>query len=564
MDWNTACLDWEDRILSGRSLVPTLPLFEDEAARAVRVFNRLRIPDIPGRPTFGEAGGDWFRDIVAALFGAFDPAAGRRHIQEVFLLVPKKNSKSSGAAGVMMTGAILNRRPEAELLLIAPTKEIADIAYGQADGMVRADAELDKLFHRQHHIRTITHRRTGAMIKIKAADTDVITGGKQTFTLIDETHVFAAKSRAAEVFIELRGALAARPDGFLMQITTQSKSPPAGVFKAELQKARDVRDGKRRLPLLPVLYELPLRLQKEGAWRDPKTWALVNPNMGRSVDPAFLAREMANAEETGEAQTILFASQHLNVEIGLALGSDRWAGADHWLAAVDGRLDLNDLIARSEVVVVGIDGGGLDDLLGLTVLGRERDTRRWLSWSHAWANRCVLERRKEIAPRLLDFEQDGDLTIVDDGSGDDVEGVVEVIERIEAAALLPETFAIGVDPAGIIDILDALARAGFDADPQKGRVAGIRQGSLTLNTTVKTAERRLAGGDFVHADQPLMAWCVGNARVEARGNAVTITKQAAGMAKIDPLMALFNAVALMVRNPEARGRSVYEDADVFV
>src|SRR3546814_12523919 len=73
-------------------------------------------------------------------------------------------------------------------------------------------------------------------------------------------------------------------DGFLLQITTQSKKPPAGVFKSELHTARDVRDGKLRLPLLPVLYELPPALAQDGGWKDPKYWGLVNPNLGSSVE----------------------------------------------------------------------------------------------------------------------------------------------------------------------------------------------------------------------------------------------------------------------------------------
>ena len=64
-----------------------------------------------------------------------------------------------------------------------------------------------------------------------------------------------------------------------------------------------------------------------------------------------------------------------------------------------------------------------------------------------------------------------------------------------------------------------------------------------MSGAIKTVERKLADKTLVHGGQRLMAWAVGNARVEPRGNAVVITKQASRTAKIDPLMAVFNAVA---------------------
>ena len=233
----------------------------------------------------------------------------------------------------MLTALIRNYRPEAELTLIAPTKDVADRAFRQASGSVRLDDKLSKLFHIQRHVRSITHRTTGAVLLIRAADTDVITGSKSTFTLVDETHVFADHSRAADVFLELRGALAARQDGFLFQITTQSKRPPAGVFRQELHNARDVRDGRLDLPLLPVLYEYPAaRCSKATSGATRRYWGLVNPNMGRSVNMAFLEREFLKADRSGPAAMALFASQHLDVEIGLSLRTDRWPGTEYWEA----------------------------------------------------------------------------------------------------------------------------------------------------------------------------------------------------------------------------------------
>ena len=553
LTWSTACQDWESRLLAGQPLVPELPLFRDEADKALRIFGRLRLPDVIGQPTLEEATGPWMLAIVEALFGSYDTATNRRMIQELFLLIPKKNGKSSAGGAIMVCALIMNRRPEGEFLLVAPTKEIADIAFKQASGTIRIDAELAKLFHIQRHIRLITHRRTGATLQIKAADTDAITGSKALGTLIDETHVFAKRPRAADVFLELRGAMAARPDGFLIQITTQSKEPPAGVFKSELQMARDVRDGKIALPLLPILYELPDHLAREGGWKDPKYWPLVNPNMGRSVDGEFLAREVLKAEEQGDHALALLASQHFNCEIGLSLMSDRWAGAEFWQRQADPTLTLDAIKERSDAVIVGIDGGGLDDLFGLAVLGRDRQSKDWLLWSHAWAHTSVLQRRKAIAAKLEEFARNREMTIVSDAL-DDLSAIIAVVEGVKDAGLLA---CVAVDPAGLGELVDALDGIGVTQDNKL--LVGVGQGYKLMNA-LKTAERRLANGTLLHGGSGLMTWCVGNLRIEPTATAIRATKMRAGDLKIDPVMAALNAIDVMSANP-ASATSIYDSPE---
>jgi phage terminase large subunit-like protein len=553
LTWDTKCLDWRERLMSGTSLVPDLPLFEAYADKAIRIFNRLKIPDVFGTPTMKESCRYWVYPIVRALFGSFDPATNIRHIVEYFLLIPKKNGKSAIAAAVMVTALVLNLRPEAEFLLISTTKTIANITFKQAAGIIRLDSELSKILQVQNHVKTITNRLTGATLQIKAADTDAITGSKSTGILIDETHEFASQSNAAEVFVEVRGGLAARPDGFLMQITTQSKKKPAGVFKQELETARAVRDGLVKLPLLAVTYELPIELTQNGGWRNEKLWAFVNPNIDLSVRRDFLRDQITKADREGADKLALIASQHFNVEIGRGMNSDGWAGALFWNKSVAPAMTLSDLLDASECAVVGIDGGGMDDLLGLAVLGRKRGTREWLLWTHAWAHKCVLERRKSIAQQLLDYEKDGDLTFVEDDSSQDVRDVVNIILQIEDLGLFPDKKAIGVDPVGITDIADALEDKGFDASIDAGRVIGIRQG-WSLNSTVESLARRIARGELVHSGTPMMDWIVGNAKIVKHGNAVSIEKANAGDAKIDPLCATLDAASLMGMNPEAKGQ----------
>lgn len=543
-DWSTACKDWESRIRARKSIIPP-PIFPSEAEKALAVFKALKIVDAPGSPTFGESSAEWVFDLVRSIFGAYDPESGRRLIQEWFICLPKKNSKSTLAAGIMMTAVILNWRQSAEFAVLAPTVEVANNAFAPGRDMVQKDGELDALMQVQTHIKTITHRETGATLKVLAADQNTVGGKKSVGTLVDELHLFGKMNGAENMFREALGGMASRPEGFVIWLTTQSDEPPAGVFKQKLDYARKVRDGLiEDKGFVPVIFEHPNDMVKSGDCLLLDNMDMVNPNLGYSVDRAFLEREYRKAKENGDESFRGFMAKHANVEIGLALKSDGWAGADHWESCKDEKpVTLDRLLAECEVIDIGIDGGGLDDLLGLAVVGRIKGTQKWMHWAHCWAHPSVLERNKQSASRLQDFARDGDLTMVKK-IGDDVDEVADICAQVYASGLLDK---IGVDPHGLGGILEALEES---AQIPSDMIIGISQG-WKLTSSIKTAERKLAEGAFVHGGQGLMAWSVGNARVEPRGNAIIITKQGSGAAKIDALMATLNAVSLISLNPAA-------------
>lgn len=529
-------------------MVPA-PLFPREAEAALAVFKSLRVVDVPGRPTFGECSEQWVFDFVACIFGAYDAQSARRLITNFLLLVSKKNGKSSLAAGIMLTALIRNWRHLGELLILAPTIEGAGNAFKPAAEMVRSDDELSTLLHVQDNVRQITHRLTRATLKVVAADTDTVAGKKAGFVLIDELWTFGKRANAEAMLSEALGGMVARPEGFVIYLTTHSDEPPAGVFKSKLEHFRNVRDGKVVDPkTFGLLYEFPPAMIEAKAYLDPSTWRITNPNLGRSVSEEWLADKLAEAQRSDAGALAIFLAKHLNIEIGNRLRSDRWPGADHWQAArCEGDLSLMDLLARCEVVVIGADGGGLDDLLGLAVLGREKGTRRWLLWNWAACFRGVLERRKEIASLLLDLEKAGELYIAET-LGDDMRELQLIVSAVVRSGKMPPENAVGYDPYGIGGVLMASREAGV----RDAQFTSISQG-FRLHGAIGTTERALADGTLAHAGQALMSWCVSNAKSEPKGNARLITKAASGTGKIDPLMATFNAVSLMSLDPRPRG-----------
>ena len=200
-----ACPDWWERIQAGRVPMADVPVNERLAAKAKAFFRRLKLPDVPGTPTMGEACGEWFIEIMCAFLASEDPETLQPIVWELLCMVPKKNSKTTYVAALALTALVVFDVPNRQMLVVGPSQNISDRLFDQAEGMIGLDERLKKLFQVQSHLKSITRRKTGTQLEVKTFDTTIVTGEIPFITFIDEVHELGKKPKAAKVMQQIRG-----------------------------------------------------------------------------------------------------------------------------------------------------------------------------------------------------------------------------------------------------------------------------------------------------------------------------------------------------------------------
>ena len=344
----------------------------------------------------------------------------------------------------------------------------------------------------------------------------------------------------------------------MITVTTHADTPPSGFWADELKKARAVRDGEVQLAgYAPVLYEPPKALlDDDQAIYDPKTWAFGNPNLDVSVSGEWLEKSFEDAKLAGNDEVNRWLSQHANIEVKThRLVDAAWSAAKLWPAAKSKLVaDLDDLLDAAEYLTLGIDGGGLDDLLSLCVIGKLQGGK-WVAWQKSWIQVKGVATRSGNEGLYSDFESAGDLDICN--AGDDVEGLVQLISYINSRA---DVFAVGVDPAGIAaEIAAQLVSAGIPRE----KLVQVPQG-FRLGPAMISIGRRLNENKLHHTGQPLFDWAMSNAQLNERG----FLSKADTHGKIDPVIALLCAamVALEAEQVvvEAEGSGEQQEVNGWV
>ena len=474
--------------------------------------------------------------IIKALFGHVDPDTMTRYISFLFLLIPRKNSKSFIAAITALLEMISCREPNGEIVMVAKTTKQARIIFKQVKSILETAPELARHCRLRDRDGIIEYQApTGQRSSIALAasqDPSSLHGMSVTTAIIDEVHALQG-TKGVEIYNALTTSQGARRNPRILVLTTQSDNPRAlqkgELFETLTTQMTDVASGKRKDPrALPVM----LVPDQSDDWRSEDTWLKVNPAIAGGMLDINEFRQEYKRTEGSHLLESGFRCLRLNYPPE-NLGSTTWM-AEHIIERNTAKIEWS-TFKQCDRVFIGVDLAVTDDWTSATAVGFKDDKIICRGLHYVCGESFSQHISEDI--RWQSLVDSGDLIVVS-GDGIDLTSVAADIMDLWPQVSDKEQPIIAMDPALGQSITTVLEES-YQAD-----VFHVRQGAISLTPAIIEAEGALTQ-NRITLHPGCLPYAFGNAVKERRGESMMLSRDATRTPrKIDPVIAVMVAVAL--------------------
>ncbi len=488
----------------------------DRAANWLQTHCRHSKGEWAGQPLKLEA---WQREsLIDPIFGTLN-SDGSRQYRQVFCGLPRKNGKTTLAAGVGLACLIGDNEPGAEVYSVAGNADQARIVWDEAASMVAQSPSMSECTEALKTALYVPDLRASWKPLTKSAKTKH--GMNPHCVIGDEVHVWGDR----EQYDVMSSAVGARRQPLEFYITT------AGVDQNSVcwelwQYALKVADGTIHDPtFLPVIFAAD---ENDDPW-DPATWAKANPNLGVSVKLDYLAKRAAQASQIA-TQENAFKQLHLNI---WCEASSTWISNETWRApGMAAPFDEAMLYGRK--CFVGLDLAWTRDMSALAYVFPPADgDKSWRVVMRYFLPEAGIGARggEDMAPYDV-WAREG-LIILTPGNVTDFNAIEAQIVQDSGKFQMVE---LCFDAMFAGATINNLMGSGFNC-------VGLRQGFISLNAPTQEFERLAMTGRLAHGDHPVLRWNLSNVRIErdAAGNIKPSKSRSTG--RIDGVAAIVNAIA---------------------
>ncbi|MEX2642139.1 MAG: terminase TerL endonuclease subunit [Acetobacterales bacterium] len=433
----------------------------------------------------------WQCFIVGSVFG-WKRADGTRRFRVVYIEIPRKNGKTTLAAGLGLYMLVADGEFGAEVYSAATKKDQAKYLLDIAKSMVRRGPA--SLRRRLDLLQSaIVFPKTESSFIALGSNENTLDGLNPHAALIDELH----KHKSRAVYELMETAVGARSQPLLIAITTAGDDP-ASVCWEQHDYVVQMLGG-----VLPnddstfgyVASIDPPRYDEAGEvidpgddWADPAAWAKANPNLGIGLEAEKL-EELALRAVAQASRQPGFKRYHLNVwgeNANAAIPLSVWDACP---------ADLDDELLAGRECFGGLDlSSRIDTTAFALMFPPDPGELLWhlLVRFYLPEARLLEATRRDRVPYATWVEQGWIRTTP--GEIVDQDFILDDIEELAGRYRLRE---IGFDSWNATQMAIDLSDAGFD-------VTEVRQGAKSLSSPCKDMEALLLARRLNHGGNPVL------------------------------------------------------------
>lgn len=217
----------------------------------------------------------WQRAAICAIFAIVHKLDGTRKHQEVFLVVARKNGKSTLAAAIGLYLLIADGELGPEVYAVATKKDQAKIIWLEAKRMIQKSKNLRK--RAKTLVASIETGFNDGTFQPLGKDSDTLDGLNVHGATFDEVHAW----KDMNLYDVVVDGTSSRDNPLIFIITTAG-TVRESVYDRLYDEAEliingyDDPEGYKNERFLPIIYEL----DKRSEWTEPKAWKKANPGLG--------------------------------------------------------------------------------------------------------------------------------------------------------------------------------------------------------------------------------------------------------------------------------------------
>lgn len=477
--------------------------------------------------------------IVWNLFGWTWEETGLRRFQTNYTEIPRKNGKTSFAAGIALYMLFADGEPGAEVYSAATKKDQAKLSFTDAKKYVQKSPDLKK--RAICYTNNINIPSMDAKFEPLGADSDTMDGLNVHCAIIDELHAH----KSAGVVDIISTATPARDQPLIFEITTAGQNRHSVCFEHR-EYSINVLMGKEGFED-DTWFSMIFCLDDKEDWKDPESWFLANPNLGISLKAEYLRKEFRKALVMKSYQNT-FLRLHMGIWTDVG---ESWIEDAKWQSCAS-EFDLLERL-KGKKCFGGLDLAKNDDINALSLFfPMEEGMGNHFLLTFLW---CPEETIKTVSEdKMTPYEkwaESGHLIETPGNVRDDdmiIANILDFGSRFEIQS-------IAYDPWGATNIAAKLQEREIE-------MSEFRQGFKTMSPPTKEFAKLVIGKKIEHSGNPVMRWMMGNIVVVMDSSEnIKIDKKKSGRKVDGPVSAVMAIGEWMTANPPTE--NPYEDRGVI-